>query len=82
TLQTILNIINSTTSEFKYIPSIDRTIANRYNQKLEDVQDWLSVTEWSQGVIDEQTISTVQSQLLELDIIPNKVSYNDLVYLL
>ncbi|NNK82056.1 MAG: ABC transporter substrate-binding protein, partial [Flavobacteriaceae bacterium] len=42
TLQTILNIINSTTSEFKYIPSIDRTIANRYNQKLEDVQDWLS----------------------------------------
>ena len=79
TLQTILNIINNTTSEFKYIPSIDRTIANRYEQKLEDVQEWLSVTEWSQDVIDEKTINKVQEQLLELEIIPKKVSYNFLV---
>mgnify|MGYP001817620920 CR=1 FL=1 len=79
TLQTILNIINNTTSEFKYIPSIDRTIANRYEQKLEDVQEWLSVTEWSQYVIDEKTINKVQEQLLELEIIPKKVPYNFLV---
>lgn len=78
-LKTILKIINETTSEFKSIPSIDRTIANRYEQKLEDVQEWLSMTEWSQEVIDENTMSKVQDQLLALDIIPEKWSYDQLV---
>ncbi|MEH6535994.1 MAG: substrate-binding domain-containing protein [Psychroserpens sp.] len=78
-VKTILKIINNTTEEFKHIPSIDKTIANRYDQKLEDVQDWLSLTEWSQGIIDEQTIMTIQNKLFELDIIPKKVSYNTLV---
>ena len=80
TLRTILDIINSTTAEFKQIPSIDRTIANRYEQKLEDVQEWLSMTEWSQELIDETTIMKVQDQLLALDIISEKWSYDQLVH--
>jgi len=79
TLKTILKIINNTTVEFKDIPSIDRTIANRYNQKLEDVQEWLSATEWSQALIDEDTINKVQDQLSELKIIPEKWDYNKLI---
>jgi len=78
-VKTILNIINNTTQEFKQIPSIDKTIANRYDQKLEDVQEWLSLTEWSQDVIDKETIMTVQDKLFELDIISKKVDYKDLV---
>lgn len=78
-VETILRIINGTTEEFKTIPSIDKTIANRYDQKLEDVQEWLSLTEWSQEVIDEQTIATVQDTLLKLDIIPRTVDYSELV---
>ncbi|MBT8244578.1 MAG: ABC transporter substrate-binding protein [Winogradskyella sp.] len=79
-VKTILNIINNTTSEFKYIPSINRTIANRYGQELEDVQEWLSLTEWSQELIDEKTLNKVQDELLQLNIIPNKWNYHDLVY--
>ncbi len=79
-VRTILDIINNTTQEFKYIPSIDRTIANRYEQKLEDVQEWLAMTEWSQELIDENTLNRVQNQLLDLDIIKEKWDYNDLVY--
>ncbi|WP_299228108.1 substrate-binding domain-containing protein [uncultured Psychroserpens sp.] len=78
-VKTILDIINTTTQEFKYIPSIDHTIANRYDQKLEDVQEWLSLTEWSQSPIDEMTINTVQNKLLELDIISEKFEYSQLV---
>ena len=78
-LKTILDIINNTTIEFKEIPSIDKTIANRYDQKLEDVQEWLSITEWSQEVIDENTINTIQDTLLSLDIISEKVDYDYLV---
>jgi hypothetical protein len=79
-VKTILNIINNTTEEFKLIPSIDKTIANRYDQKLEDVQEWLSLTEWSQDVLDETTIMTVQEKLLELDIIPKSISYSELIH--
>jgi ABC-type nitrate/sulfonate/bicarbonate transport system substrate-binding protein len=78
-LKTILNIINTTTQEFKNIPSIDRMIANRYEQQIEDVQEWLSITEWSQSNIDEQTIMSVQKELKALDIIPKIVNYRDLV---
>lgn len=74
-IKTILEIINQTTSEFKYIPSIDKTIANRYDQKLDDVQQWLSITEWSQALLDEETILSVQDTLLELDIISHKHDY-------
>ena len=48
----ILEIINATTEEFKYIPSIDRTLATRYHQKLEDIQQWLQQTQWSQKNLD------------------------------
>ncbi|WP_400078344.1 substrate-binding domain-containing protein [Winogradskyella sp. R77965] len=79
-LKTILDIINQTTSEFKSIPSIDKTIANRYEQELEDVQEWLYLTEWSQDVIDKKTIEYVQEQLFDLNIIPRKVEYSELIH--
>jgi len=78
-VKTILNIINKTTSEFKNIPSIDKTIANRYEQKLEDVKEWLTLTEWSQNTIDAKTINNVQEKLLALNIIPEIWNYNQLV---
>lgn len=79
-LKTILEIINTTTSDFKSIPSIDRTISNRYDQEIEDVKEWLSLTEWSQELIDKKTIDNVQEQLFKLDIIPKKANYKELVY--
>lgn len=79
-LKTILNIINQSTSQFKSIPSIDKTIANRYEQEIEDVQEWLSLTKWSQDVIDKKTINNVQKQLFDLNIIPKKVDYSRLIH--
>ncbi|SFN65551.1 ABC-type nitrate/sulfonate/bicarbonate transport system, substrate-binding protein [Bizionia echini] len=79
-LQTILNIINNSTKNFKTIPDIDKVIAARYDQKLEDVQEWLSLTEWSQNNMSQVTIHKIQEQLLALDIIPNIVPYDALVH--
>ena len=78
-IKTILDIINNTTSEFKDIPSIDLTIANRYKQELSDVQEWLGLTAWSQSQINEQTLNDVQAKLLALNIIPHKVTYTELI---
>ncbi len=79
-LQYILDIINNTTAEFKNIPSIDKTIANRYEQQLDDVQEWLSLTEWSQKLIEKKTLNNVQKELFALNIIPKVVNYEKLVH--
>lgn len=78
-VKTILDIINETTSEFKDIPSIDKTIANRYNLKLSDVQEWLSLTSWSQEVLNNETIDKIQNELFELNIIKKKKKYHEIV---
>lgn len=74
-IEQILDIINATTEEFKYIPSIDRTLASKYKQKLEDIQEWLSLTHWSQKQIDKNTLEKVQTQLHSLNIIEKKVPF-------
>jgi len=71
----ILEIINVTTSEFKMIPSIDRMLASKYNQKIEDIQEWLSLTHWSQKQIDKKTLDKVQQQLHTLNIIEKTVPF-------
>ena len=72
-LKHILEIINLYTMEFKQIPSIDRTLANRYEQQLEDIQEWLSLTRWSQSQIDSHTLEKVQDTLIDLKLIDKKL---------
>jgi ABC-type nitrate/sulfonate/bicarbonate transport system substrate-binding protein len=79
-VKTILEIINATTSEFKDIPSIDQMISNRYEQQLEDVQHWLSLTDWSQKQLSIKEVERVQKQLLKLDLIKNKVNKDSLLH--
>jgi len=72
---TVLDIINQTTEEFKEIPSIDRTLSERYGQKVEDIGEWLDLTEWSQSKLDKATFTTLQNQLLSLEIIDKKIAF-------
>jgi len=69
TLKHILEIINLYTSEFKNIPSIDKTLANRYRQQVTDIQEWLSLTRWSQEQLQSDILRTIQETLLQLDLI-------------
>ena len=79
TLLHILEVINLYTTEFKHIPSIDRTIANKYEQRIEDVREWLGITEWSQSQISKETIDIVQDYLLKLKLINNKLDIDKLI---
>ncbi len=78
-IEHILDIINATTEEFKQIPSIDRTFATRYNQKLEDIQQWLAQTQWSQKNLDPKTFDKVQNKLSDLNIISKKAEFTQIV---
>ncbi|MFV8328242.1 substrate-binding domain-containing protein [Flavobacterium sp. ZS1P14] len=75
----ILKIINKTTQEFKDIPSIDKTLASNYNQKIEDIQEWLSLTQWSQKTVTEKMLNKVQNQLFQLKIIDKKGTFDEIV---
>ena len=69
----ILDIINTTTEEFKMIPSIDRTLASKYNQNVEAIQEWLKLTRWSQKQMTAPTLDKIMEQLLKLQIIDKKL---------
>lgn len=79
-VKTILRIINNTTQDFKNIPSIDKTIAQRYDQKIDDVQEWLSLTEWSQDLLTPTTVNDVQKRLQAIGIIHKTIAYDDIAY--
>ncbi|WP_350285753.1 substrate-binding domain-containing protein [uncultured Croceitalea sp.] len=68
-LKHVLEVINQYTKEFKMIPSIDRTIANRYGQKLTDINEWLSITQWGQDPLSEKQLQSVQERLLSLGLV-------------
>ena len=75
----ILEIINAKTSNFKEISNIDGILANKYHQKVADIQEWLSLTKWSQIQLSEVEFNSIQDQLVALKIIEKKESYSKIV---
>lgn len=74
----ILEIINNKTAIFKEIPNIDSVLASRFHQKIEDIREWLTLTNWSQKQITEEELDSIQNQLVALKIIPNKGIYSEI----
>ena len=72
TITTLLEIINAKTQNFKDIPNIETRLATTYYQKKEDIEEWLSLTEWTQEKIDIALINRIQNQLQELNIIDSR----------
>jgi len=79
TLKHILEVINNYTLEFKQIPSIDRTLANRYQQQLQDIQEWLKITRWGQQQMSLQVIDRVQDTLINLKLINKKLKSEEIL---
>jgi len=79
-LAKMLYIINTYTSDFKHIPSIDRTIASHYDLQVGDVQQWLLRTEFSDDQLWKSTVDTIIEEFTAVGIIEKKVALEDLVY--
>lgn len=75
TIGTVLDIINNKTATFKNIPGIDNILASRYGQKIEDITEWLKLTEWSQKKLGKATFDRVQEQLVDLNIIETETTF-------
>ena len=70
TVITLLSTLNNITKDFKEIPKIEVALARKYDQKVEDIEQWLKITHWSQKQLSVQEIQKVQEQLFELELIP------------
>ncbi len=78
-IQEILKIINKKTRAFKNLPNIDGILASRYKLKISDIQEWLSLTHWSQNQLQEEVLNKVQNQLLDLSLINKKGTFAEMV---
>lgn len=76
----ILAVLETYTSEFKSIPSIDRTLANRYEQHLSDIQEWMSLTEWSATQLSKTSLGKIQETLMKLGLIEEKLPAKHFLY--
>ena len=76
----VLDIINNCTDDFKSTENIDKTLAIRYEQKLEDIQEWLSITEWNDGKpITKNLITRIQNKMIGFNVINSKKDSGELI---
>lgn len=76
----MLKVINTKTISFKEIPGIEELLAKRYDQKLEDIKEWLDITSWSESQLTSEEIDNIQNNLLKLNLIPKKSPISKLIY--
>lgn len=79
-IEKLIKVINKKTVSFKNISNIEQTLAKRYDQKIEDIEEWLQLTEWSQTNLTEQEIENVQGSLIDLKLISKKVDSSNIIY--
>ncbi len=69
----VLDIINGETKDFKKRNTIDETLAKRYEQQLEDIQEWLKITKWNDGKpITKNLITRIQNKMIQLNVMKEK----------
>lgn len=79
-IKKVLDIINSETVNFKKIETIDKTLAKRYKQQLEDIQEWLKITEWNDGSpITKNLITRIQNKMMKYNVINQKRASGDFI---
>jgi sulfonate transport system substrate-binding protein len=72
-VQKVLEIINHQTKDFKQLDKIDEILANSYEQRLEDIQKWLKMTEWNAGKnITKNLITRIQNKMVSFNVLEKK----------
>ncbi|MCL7763097.1 substrate-binding domain-containing protein [Polaribacter sp. Z014] len=76
----VLDIINDETKDFKKSKMIDVILAERYEQQLEDIQQWLKITEWNDGKpITKNLITRIQNKMVQFNVIDEKKNSSDFI---
>ena len=71
-LELFLSVLNAKTKIFKTLEHIEQALSERYEQNLEDIKKWLSITSWSQESLDKKELELALTYLEKLDMIDKK----------
>jgi ABC-type nitrate/sulfonate/bicarbonate transport system substrate-binding protein len=75
----LLQLINSQTQGFKNQNLLAERIAARYQLQVTDTKIWLEKNEWAQQNFNQLEFDAIQNQLVELNIMTNRLHYTDTV---
>lgn len=82
-IKNIIKIINKQLKEFENplnVKGLDRLFSERYNQQLEDVQEWLTITQWNRkNSISKKIINRIQNKLVTFGVIENRIQAKKLL---
>lgn len=69
----VLEVINNKTKDFKNNENIDKILAERYQQKLVDINQWLKITHWNaKKPITKNLITRIQNKMVQFNVIQEK----------
>lgn len=69
----VLDIINAETKDFKEMDNLDKILAKRYEQQIDDIQKWLKITEWNNGKpITKNLITRIQNKMIQFNVMEKK----------
>ncbi|EAQ50597.1 substrate-binding domain-containing protein [Leeuwenhoekiella blandensis] len=71
-LELFLSVLNAKTKIFKSLEHIEHALSERYEQNLEDIKKWLSITSWSQKSLDKKELELALNYLEKLNMIDKK----------
>ena len=82
-IKTIIKVINKRLKAFKNplkTEGLDTLFAERYDQKIEDIQEWLSITKWNRNkTISKKLIKDIQNKLVKFSVIDQEVRPKELI---
>ena len=77
TIQTIIKVINKQLKKFEKpleIKGLDALFAERYEQQLEDIKKWLTITKWNRKKsVSKKIINDIQNKLVTFSVISQRV---------
>ena len=82
-VQTLIKVINKQLKAFKTplkVDGLDRLFSERYDQKLEDIRTWLSMTKWNRKrSVSKKLINEIQNKLVKFSVIEQEVHCKQLI---
>ena len=82
-IRQIIKVINKQLKLFKEPlekNDLIQLFSERYQQKTEDIKEWLAITQWNRKkTISKKLINTIQNKLVQFNVIENEVQANYLI---
>lgn len=76
----LLDPLNQKSKSLKSLNRIEEQISERYQLEINDVKEWLKITEWSQKQLSEKDVYFTQKKLKDLNLVNQEKKYSEFIF--